>query len=77
MSDTTSLAIICKHYWIVDKHNYGICKLCGRGRQFVSHIRFQPISKKFGRLISELNMDAFVAASITYEGERRYRSGRN
>ena len=35
------------HHWQVDKHNYGVCELCGVGHQFP----WQP-EDSFNRLIS-------------------------
>ena len=24
----------CVHHWIIDSHNFGVCKLCGERKQF-------------------------------------------
>ena len=26
------------HYWVIDETNFGICKRCGAGKQFLSQI---------------------------------------
>ena len=43
----------CIHHWLIDERNFGVCKKCGAGKQFLRSWSPADIQKAWGNTFSK------------------------